>query len=731
MRAALARGAVVTLVGPHGVGKSELALHLLATPHPFVGDEHVFVDLLAARDEEDVVATIAAALDVRACNEPVAAVREALIARGGLLVLDRCHHVSRIGDVVRALRVDGRPAIVCTSTGPLGVPDERAIVVDPLDPLNAIELFLLRSGQAIDSSRDTALVRELVALCGGVPLAIELCAASDESPLQILRELETRVPRDAELPEVVRWSIERLDRVSRSALSRASVIEGSFTLAAFEEIVDVPAAPAVLSALATRGLVARSPRGDARFVIVPIVRTLAEAELTDDDRRRTLQRHATYFAAHYASDVVTRSRERADLLVAHQFALVDPELGPTARALAIALSPVLRRHGPLSVARAVVEATLTIADDPLLRMERFALDPSIAREPAKEARVALLAGEAFLDRDEAASALSVFRDAARDPSFAMMALRGSSEALRRLGRLAEARENVERALSLACHRDQPTEIGDLLTLRGAIALEEGELRAARADLVEALTILGEGRDERAAAAATIALAEVQAEEGIDAMPTLSSAADLARRAGDLRAIARVEQLRAIQAIAEGQLDRARACLDAAERFERAPLLRDVLRARGDQRDVTSDSPLVRAHLDRARVRLALVRSEPIPAIADVAQNRVARRTLGPAKCAIARDGARALDLDLERRPTLKKIVATLLRARIEEPGRAVPGSELFAAGWPGERIPAAAQGDRVRAALQALRDLGMRGHIVTLPGGWALDPDRAYDVLPT
>ena len=79
IRQGLERGAIVTLVGPHGVGKSELALHVLATRE---GDEHVFVDLLHARDDDDVVAAIAAALDVRVCTDALAAVREALIARG-------------------------------------------------------------------------------------------------------------------------------------------------------------------------------------------------------------------------------------------------------------------------------------------------------------------------------------------------------------------------------------------------------------------------------------------------------------------------------------------------------------------------------------------------------------------------------------------------------------------------------------------------------------------------
>ncbi len=736
IRSALACNSVVSLVGPHGVGKSELALHVLATTD---GDEHVFVDLLSARDRDDIVAALAAALDVRVCDDPIAAIRSALIARGGMIVLDRCHHLDSTAEVVRALRVDGRPPIVCTSTRPLGIVDERVIAIDPLDPFAGAELYSARTAHPPESPREHSAVRDLVTLCGGIPLAIELCAAWPESPLQLLRQLELRVGRDRELRDIVFYSIERLDSVSRAALSRASLIEGTFTFAAFEAIAELPSdvAPlSILSDLAERGLVARAPRAESGFIILPIVRTIAESLLDDADRLRTMQRHARFFATHYPADVVALSRERADLLAAYQAALVDPELTNVAVVIARALGPVLRRHGPLELARGVVEATLAIADDSLLRVERFALDESVALDSQRHPRGALLAGEALLDRDRPAAALPLLRHAATEQELAVLALRGAAEALRRLEQLDEAQQIAERALFLARRRDRPTEVGDVLTLRGSIALDRDELRAARADLVEALTILGEGRDERAAAAAMLTLADVQAEEGTDPTTTLDCAADLARRAGDLCALERVEILRAVHALTDGDLDRARACLDAAgPRPPLAVALREVVRARGDDRGFSPSSPLGIVHLERARARLALVRGEPAPPVQEPKTSRLSRRTLLAAKRAIARDGSRArfpgVDLDLDRRATLKNVVAAFLRTRVEEPGRAVTTAELFAAGWPKERVPPAVQADRVHAALQALRDLGMRGQIVTLPGGWALDPGRTYDVLPT
>jgi hypothetical protein len=79
-------------------------------------------------------------------------------------------------------------------------------------------------------------------------------------------------------------------------------------------------------------------------------------------------------------------------------------------------------------------------------------------------------------------------------------------------------------------------------------------------------------------------------------------------------------------------------------------------------------------------------------------------------------------VDLERRRPLARIVHHLAVARRERPGRALSNDELLAAGWPGERVLAAAGAHRVRVALSTLRKLGLRELLQTTDDGYCFDP---------
>lgn len=80
-------------------------------------------------------------------------------------------------------------------------------------------------------------------------------------------------------------------------------------------------------------------------------------------------------------------------------------------------------------------------------------------------------------------------------------------------------------------------------------------------------------------------------------------------------------------------------------------------------------------------------------------------------------------IDLERRPTLKKLVAALVEVRITRPGQALPASELIAAGWADEPADHEAAMNRLRVAICRLRQLGLENAIVTTSSGWMLDPE--------
>jgi len=82
-------------------------------------------------------------------------------------------------------------------------------------------------------------------------------------------------------------------------------------------------------------------------------------------------------------------------------------------------------------------------------------------------------------------------------------------------------------------------------------------------------------------------------------------------------------------------------------------------------------------------------------------------------------------IDLARRPTLRRLVISLLEARLAEPGASVSNATLIAAGWPNEQAGPEASANRLRVAICRLRQLGLETAIVTTSSGWMLDPNIA------
>jgi tetratricopeptide (TPR) repeat protein len=306
--------------------------------------------------------------------------------------------------------------------------------------------------------------------------------------------------------------------------------------------------------------------------------------------------------------------------------------------------------------------------------------------------LSLAMGELCLQQRDTGRAVSFLSDAARDPAL-------SADAHRLL---AEANEHNP-AEALRC-LERAGASGAIVAERAAILLDLGDAAGARAAAMEALAMLADGADLRASALAMITLADAQQEDAIAAEGTLTSARLLARRAGDLALIARIDALDAAQCLSRGELATARTLVAGIE----GPL--------GDA---------LRAHVD------ALSACRPTEPPMHPSAARLVRRARG--SCAIARDGSRAIlpsgPVVLEKRPILQRLLRAFVERRVEAPGVPLTVGDLFTAGWPGERVPTGTQGDRVHASLQALRDLGLRSYIVTLAGGWALDPDRAFDLV--
>ena len=138
-------GAIITLVGPAGVGKTSLARAALTFGAERFPDGVHWIDLAPATSAADLLDAIARAFRLHATDSDrlLAAITDAISARSFLIVLDTCEHlVSPCRDLIAALAPTiGTSAVLATSRAPLADPSETIVPVEPLDPASASRPF--------------------------------------------------------------------------------------------------------------------------------------------------------------------------------------------------------------------------------------------------------------------------------------------------------------------------------------------------------------------------------------------------------------------------------------------------------------------------------------------------------------------------------------------------------------------------------------------------------------
>jgi predicted ATPase len=294
------RSALVTIVGPGGIGKTRLALEAAAEVAPAFGDGVSFIDLSAVREPGLVEPTIVAQLGL--LGRLVDHLRE----RELLLVLDNLEQVVEVGSELAALlEASPRLAILATSREPLRVRAEVEYPLPPLAEAAAVELFGQRA-HAIDPEFDATYER-LTELCDRLermPLAIELAAArvkvlsADELLVRLDRRLPllTAGPRDAParqrtLRATIEWSYELLDEDERRLFMSLGVFAGGWVFDAAEQVCDADLD--VLQSLADKSLI-RSE--DGRFRMLETICEYALERLEESGELEHLRaRHAEHF----------------------------------------------------------------------------------------------------------------------------------------------------------------------------------------------------------------------------------------------------------------------------------------------------------------------------------------------------------------------------------------------------------------------------------------------------
>ena len=305
---------LVNLVGPGGVGKTRLAravFERLASR----SESALFMRLDAVARAGNVIRPLLTQLEVP--GRPGVAPEDVLLDHlaGGsmLIVLDNCEHVldSAANTAQLILAASPHTRVLATSREPLGIPGEAVHPVSPLpvprpddenteDPLRspAVRLFLERAADAAPGQvawpEDGQLVVEIVRRVEGLPLAIEIAAASlrnrslagvvdglsaERVPLQQLRGVS---PRHRTLDAALTWSRELLTPADTAALDRLSAFAGWFDNADATELFEYESehdAADTIARLVAASLVSFTPQRPKGHRLLEPIRAHCRAQL--------------------------------------------------------------------------------------------------------------------------------------------------------------------------------------------------------------------------------------------------------------------------------------------------------------------------------------------------------------------------------------------------------------------------------------------------------------------
>lgn len=410
-------GALLTLTGPGGAGKTRLAVRLAERVSEQFEHGVFFVDLSPITDPDLVAVTIARSLGLPESRGENRTARDRIVEhlrdREVLLVLDNFEQVldatPLVADLVEA---SPRSRLLVTSRAVLNVYGERDHPVPPLrlpDPdrlpdletlsqYEAVRLFIDRATAVKPSfavTNDNApAVAEICVRLDGLPLAIELAAARVRvlTPDAILDRLTDRLSllvggardlpaRQRTLRQAIAWSHDLLEAEERRLMSRLAVFVGGFTLEEAEEVCGPPNELAMevfegLTTLVDNSLLVTSSEDPAvpRFRMLETIRDFAFERLAEDGEEEPLRRrHAGTFltlAESAAGEVYgPRRREMLDRLEREHDNLraaltwaIDRQETSVALRLVRALWRLWQMRGYLREGRRYAEWALTLPD---------------------------------------------------------------------------------------------------------------------------------------------------------------------------------------------------------------------------------------------------------------------------------------------------------------------------------------------------------------------------------
>ncbi len=513
---------MVTLAGPGGIGKTRLALHVLAgLAHEFPDGAH-YAELADVTSADLVAARVAAAVGVtEEDGRPLLdTLADALHPRALVLALDNCEHLldacAELCGRLLAAAPDLR--LMATSREPLRVAGETVWPVPPLaaesadgSPAEAVRLFADRAAAIApgfvltpdNSGEVAAICRSL----DGMPLAIELAAARIRalSVEQIRMRVTDRfgllttgdraaAARQRTLRATIDWSHDLLTEREQVLLRRLSVFAGwSLEMAedvCTDDLVPPSAILDTVAGLVDKSLVVREPEalGQARFRMLDTIREYAAEKLSLAGeatrmqhrlRDHTLGVAERNFAVGMAL-VPAPWRDRVDVF--HRYDVDAPNVwlvlgeclaeGDVATGLRIctAIRPCMLVRGEFALGSAWLEAFLS-------RPEAAETDPGIRGQALIGLAQLSLPSDPAGAEPSARAGLALCRSAG-DQFWTAAGLNLLSEIVLHTGRPDQAEELGREAMAIAEAAGDSWNTGWALGIRAAIAGVRGNIREA-------------------------------------------------------------------------------------------------------------------------------------------------------------------------------------------------------------------------------------------------------------
>lgn len=499
---------LLSLVGAGGMGKTRLAIEIATRVKDMYADGVVFANLSAISAVEDIIPTIAQAIDFLfgENDSPKKQLFNHLEGHHLLLILDNLEHLSDgIPIISELLTIAPDVKILATSRESLHLREETLYRVEGLevapsdenaglDQSSAVQLFLQQARHVQPEFKlDDATLEAVIEICDlvdGMPLGIELAAAwiailsPQEIALEIRRsyaflesDMRNMPQRHRSMRVVFESAWQLLSREERLVLGKLSVFKGGCSRNAAEYVTQSNLR--TLMALVNKSLLYRDE--NARFHLHELLRQYADEQLGfygHQDESRAM--HSLYYLTmlHHRKNEIWDVESESFLLdfdndfenvrSAWQWAIGQRHFNNIELALESAYQYCIRRnrlYEGLKLLDSAIAQILLASDDTSIHAFTLKL-----YEYRGRIRVSVGQFEGALSDFEIVHAAPT-NDNDQVLELEMMVQIG--QVLRRMDRHEDAKRQLEHALEIARNRQDEPSVAEVLYHLGTVFWGEG------------------------------------------------------------------------------------------------------------------------------------------------------------------------------------------------------------------------------------------------------------------